>query len=606
MPHAEDTGRPLEDAKTQESISEKESKYDSKLKVVMTDGTVNYVDRKAIGGDAQEMPEGYFTSLAFILTVLGQCLGVICAYVGWFMPSNTLPLIDADLGNSPLIGWVATSWTLGSSIGFLLFGRLSDIFGRKYLVVGTSVLGLIGYIIGATSQNVPQLIAAELIIGIASAGQLSFGIILGELVPNKWRGPIINVCFLAALPFAVFGPIFARLLIQNTAAGWRWCYYMAIIFSVLAVVINFFFYHPPTYGQLHVGGKSKWQQMKEQDYVGIFLFLVGVILFLIALSWGGTSFPWKSSEVLGTLLVGSATIIAFCLYETYLCKVPPLMPPRLFKVANGGYTAVVIAATIGASVYYSFSVLWPTILSTLYSPNPIDVGIKSSVVGGSILLGQTVGGLTISFVPRVKYQAIFCSAIAFGFVTAMTSISPDNEAKTLALAILGIFFVGIVDNLTFAGVTLVIEPQDIGLATGILGSIRALGGAVAEVLYVSVLDTRLAEVMPSTVGNAAVAAGLPESSVATLLADISTGNFTNVPDINDNIIAAASAGLKEAYAKSFQLVFYVTIPFSAILIIASCFIPDMDTWLTSNVAKKLQKKSTNNEASSDTLEFESA
>lgn len=88
------------------------------------------------------------------------------------------------------------------SVGFLIFGRLSDIFGRKYLVIAFQVLGLIGCIIGATAQGINVLIGSNLLNGIAAAGQLSFGIIIGELVPNKLRGPAITIIFLSSLPFA--------------------------------------------------------------------------------------------------------------------------------------------------------------------------------------------------------------------------------------------------------------------------------------------------------------------------------------------------------------------------------------------------------------------
>ena len=111
-------------------------------------------------------------------------------------------LIDEDIGPSPNINWVATVWTLGTAVGFLLVGRLSDIFGRKWMVMGTSVLGLIGNIVGCTAQTVNALIGANLCNGLAAAGQLSFGIILGELVPNKHRGPIVTLVFLSSMPFA--------------------------------------------------------------------------------------------------------------------------------------------------------------------------------------------------------------------------------------------------------------------------------------------------------------------------------------------------------------------------------------------------------------------
>ena len=111
-------------------------------------------------------------------------------------------LINEDIGPSPNINWVATVWTLGTAVGFLLVGRLSDIFGRKWMVLGTSILGLVGNIVGCTAQSVNALIGANLCNGLAAAGQLSFGIILGELVPNRMRGPIVTLVFLSSLPFA--------------------------------------------------------------------------------------------------------------------------------------------------------------------------------------------------------------------------------------------------------------------------------------------------------------------------------------------------------------------------------------------------------------------
>jgi MFS family permease len=144
----------------------------------------------------------------------------------------------------------------------------------------------------------------------------------------------------------VFGPIIARLFIQNTAAGWRWSYYLGIILSGITVLLYQFLYHPPTYDQLHVNGKSKWQQFKELDFVGIFLFIAGVIVFLIGLSWGGSTYPWKSAAVICSLVLGALTLVAFALYEQYVFKGQALMPPRLFKRIE--YVAIVMVATIAA------------------------------------------------------------------------------------------------------------------------------------------------------------------------------------------------------------------------------------------------------------------
>ncbi|CAM1501738.1 Fc.00g037220.m01.CDS01 [Cosmosporella sp. VM-42] len=556
-------------------------------KIVFVDGTVEYIDTNALGGEVERMPAGYYKSPQFIGTVAAQCLASICAYLGWVLPANTLSLINADIGPSVDINWVATIWTMGSSIGFLLVGRLSDLYGRKWMVMSTTVLGLIGCILGATAQSVGQLIASNGCNGIAAAGQLSFGIVLGELVPNKQRGPILTLVFMSSLPFAVFGPIIARTLIENTGPGWRWSYYIGIILSTITLVLYQFLYHPPTFKQLHVG-KTKLQQTKELDWIGIFLYIAGCVLFLIGLSWGGTKYSWQSAEVLCTLIIGIFTIVGFFVYEGFFCHVQPLMPPRVFK--NIGYVAIVVIATVASMIYYSLTILWPTIIQTIYTTDVLKIGWQSSVVGGGVLLGQAISGIAISYVPKLKYQCIAAAITVLTFVTAMSSLSQNRWANTIAFGTIACTAVGYIENVAMPGVTLLWEPQDIGLATGVLGSIRALGGAVAQALYVSVLNNELTKNIPKFVTPAATESGLPADSLPSLFAGITAGSFTDVPGITDKIIAAVSAALVKAYTNSFRLVFYTTIPFSCVLLIAACLVPNVEKFLTRNVAKRLQDK----------------
>lgn len=103
---------------------------------------------------------------------------------------------------------------------------------------------------------------------------------------------------------------------------------------------------------------------------------------------------------------------------------------------NVGYAAIVAVATIGSMVYFSLTVLWPTIIGTIYTTDSMQIGWQSSVVGGGMLLGQTIAGFCISYVPKVKWQCIFASAMALAFSTSLTTISPDRWAATIALGIL--------------------------------------------------------------------------------------------------------------------------------------------------------------------------
>jgi hypothetical protein len=239
-------------------------------------------------------------------------------------------------------------------------------------------------------------------------------------------------------------------------------------------------------------------------------------------------------------------------------------------------------------IYYSMTVLWPTIIGSVYTTNVMQIGWQSSVIGGGVLCGQLISGIFISYVPGVKYQTIIASLLSMAFVTALSAISASGHAVVIAMGVLGCISIGFVDNITFPGVTLIIQPQDIGLATGVLGSIRACGGAVAQALYSSVLANKLKIYLPRYVAPAALSAGLPSASLPALFAGITAGNFSAVPDITPAIIAVVGTEVKHAYISSFKIVFYVTVPFSALLVLAACFVPNMEKYLGMNVAKRLQ------------------
>lgn len=118
-----------------------------------------------------------------------------------------------------------------------------------------------------------------------------------------------------------------------------------------------------------------------------------------------------------------------------------------------------------------------------------------------------------------------------------------------------------------------------------------MGGAIATALYSSVLANEVDKNLPKYVVPAATGAGLPESSVESLFAAITAGDFSKVTGISPEIIAAVGSALKAAYTNSFRVVFYTTVPFSVILLLSAFLVPDMEKFLSHNVAKKLQDTS---------------
>ena len=268
-------------------------------------------------------------------TVLAFSLSNMSNYAGYVMTFNLLGVINQDLGPDPNYGWVATGYVLAATTGALIWGTLSDVFGRRWFFIGGNGLALLGSILGAVAQNITTLILAQVFIGLALASQLSFSICLAELIPNKWRGYNNALLFFMAIPFSTFGPIVARnfLAINHT---WRWSYYINLILTGLAISLAVAFYHPPVFEQLHTKA-SKRNVLIHLDYIGILMFIAGMVLFLLGkflvcsavshthvvtgLSYGGQIYPWASAHTLAPLVIGVLLLIGFFVWGKFTSNV---------------------------------------------------------------------------------------------------------------------------------------------------------------------------------------------------------------------------------------------------------------------------------------------
>lgn len=261
---------------------------------------------------------------------------------------------------------------------------------------------------------------------------------------------------------------------------------------------------------------------------------------------------------------------------------------RLFK--NVKYDAIVACASIAAMVYYSMTVVWPTLIGVLFTTDVKEIGWLSCAVGGGLLLGQIAAGLGIRYIPRMKLQMTVAAVIMVGFVAALATVDEYSRNRTVAFLIIGTAAAGYIENLTLSSMALVWEPEDIGLVAGVLGSVRTACSSVATSLYLSILSNQLTKYLPEYVVPAATEAGLPVSSLTDLFAGITAGSFSKVEGITPAIEEAVGHAVKHAYSMSFRTVFLCTLPFGAIILVAAIISPNVEDYLTDDVARKLQGK----------------
>lgn len=162
---------------------------------------------------------------------------------GFALPASVLAVINNDIGPDPNYFWIGLVFTLMLSVGFTLVGRITDIFGRRYFLVGGTTLSMIGTIVASQAHSVPTLIGATVLIGLGAVAPSSVAYVVAELVPMKHRYLVLGLMFLWMVPVVALGPAVAWGFVLHTKAGWRWCYYLMTITNGISTILWLIFYH---------------------------------------------------------------------------------------------------------------------------------------------------------------------------------------------------------------------------------------------------------------------------------------------------------------------------------------------------------------------------
>lgn len=282
--------------------------------------------------------------------------------------------------------------------------------------------------------------------------------------------------------------------------------------------------------------------------------------------------------MISTIIIGFCLLICFGLWESYADLKYPVMPMAYFL--NRGFISLVAMATIASMFYYSAIIMWPAQVTAMFTTNVTYGGWLSCTVSAGTTLGQGTGGVIVRYGGNSRYLMIFAAVSMVAFVVSLASLTPDTKSAGIALTILGPFWVGFIELSSMALAPLFCKPEDIGLASGMLASIRAAGGSIAVAVYETILTNRLSTTLPAVVGAAAVAAGYPESDVATLAAAIKSGTWTTLPGLSDPIKAAITSAIPTAYGQAFKTVYLASLGFGGIAIIGAICTKDATKLLT--------------------------
>ncbi|MBA3802032.1 MAG: MFS transporter [Acidimicrobiia bacterium] len=413
-------------------------------------------------------------SLWLVMSALMTCL--LLSALDQTIVSTALPTIVGDLGGLDHISWVVTAYLLSSTVSVPLFGKISDLYGRKPMLQITIVVFLVGSVCAGLAQNMLQLILARGLQGVGGGGILAMTFtVLGDIMSPRERSRYTGFFTAVFASASVIGPLVGGFFVDNLS--WRWVFYVNLPLGVLCmfVVGRYLLVPAPT-------------ERRTIDLVGAALLTIGVTSLLLAAAWGGQDHAWGSPLILMLIAGGATVIVVFILFERRHPE--PILPLRMFR--DRVFTVCVAMAALLSAVLFAAATFLPLYLQVVKEASATSSGLLLVPMMAGVVVGSNACAPIISRTGRYKIFPVIGVAVAIVGIALLTRIDVDTSRATISVG-MGILGLGIGTGMPI--VTLAVQntaaPEDMGAATSGVNFFRSLGGAFGVAVFGTIMSTRL-------------------------------------------------------------------------------------------------------------------
>ncbi len=495
-----------------------------------------------------------------IMIILGGLMtGMLLAALDQTIVSTALKSIVEDFNGLDHYTWVVTAYLLTSTASTPLYGKISDLYGRRIVFQFAIVTFLIGSLLAGASQNMGQLIATRALQGLGAGGLMALTfVIIGDIVPPRERGRYQGyfgaVWGLSSVAGPLLGGYFSDHATILGVTGWRWIFYINLPFGIAALAI--------TSAVLHI---PKVKREHSIDYLGALLLVVSVTLTLLSVSVYGPQNGWTDSRTVIYLVIGLALAAAFVLWESKAKE--PIIPLNLFKNHTFTLTSI-LGAIIGAGMFGAI-VMLPLYMQVVKGYSATSAGLKLIPLMLGIVTTSIVSGKLISKHGHYKRFPIMGTAIMTVGILAMYTLQIDTPYWQLA-----IFAVMVGAGLGLSMQTIVIalqnsvEFKDMGVATSSNTFFRSLGSVFGTALFGAILTNRLSHYLASNFAELAVKN--PDAAAAVDPTQLEA--IQNNTSLIATLPAQVQTAVLDAFVHSFHIVFIVAAPVVAVGFFVALFL----------------------------------
>ncbi|GAC46836.1 MDR family MFS transporter [Gordonia aichiensis] len=443
-----------------------------------------------------------------ILTILaGLLLGMFLAALDQTIVSTAIRTIADDLHGYDMQAWVTTAYLVTSTIVTPLYGKLSDLYGRKPFFLLAISIFIVGSLLCSIATSMYELAAFRALQGLGAGGLFTLALTtIGDIVPPreraKYQGYFLAVFGTSSVLGPVLGGFFAGQSSILWVSGWRWVFLVNVPIGIVALIV--------------VAKVLNYDQQKGQggrtDYWGAFALAVGIAPLLIVAEQG-REWGWFSGWSLLCYAVGICGIAAFIWIE-HMMGDDALIPLRVFKnrvFAQG----IVISMVVGAVMFGGISML-PQYFQVLRGSSPMVAGLQMLPMVLGLMSGSIASGQMISRTGRYKVFTIIGAVLiaVATFLLHLVSTSTPVWIVMLMAFLLGFGLGNLMQPITLA-MQNILPPKDMGLSTGTATFFRQIGATLGVAVFFSLLFSLMG---PNIKDEMVSAAGTPEYRAAVVKA----------------------------------------------------------------------------------------
>ncbi|HEY7102126.1 MAG TPA: MDR family MFS transporter [Mycobacteriales bacterium] len=429
-----------------------------------------------------EQTDGGFTHRQTVMILVGLMMGMFLAALDQTVVSTAIRTIADDLNGFSLQAWATTAFLITSTIATPLYGKLSDIYGRKPFFLFAISIFIAGSALCGLSRSMYELAAFRAIQGIGAGGLFSMALaIIGDVVPPRQRARYQGYFLAVFGTSSVLGPVLGGLFAgANTilgVSGWRWIFYINVPIGLAAlVVVNRVLQLPHT------------RRDHRIDWQGAVALVIGLVPLLIVAEQG-REWGWSSTRSVACYVIGVIGLVLFYLAER-MCKDDALIPLRLFR--NRTFSvATTSSVIIGMGMFGAILVL-PLYLQIVKGYSPTGAGLATLPLVLGIMAGSVISGQTISRTGRYKIFPIIGTGLMVVGLFLFSLVGADTPLWKTAL-IMPIVGLGLGGNMQpiILAIQNAVSPREIGVATSSVTFFRQMGGTLGTAVFLSVLLSTL-------------------------------------------------------------------------------------------------------------------